>query len=315
MCWDLRPTQQDFSSLQTFSTPFHCIFHHLSPYNSLQKSVGNVCSSAHDLSRFVCTGLHRVHRFPGFSGTALSPELPDTPGKGRKPCNPQPYSKWRPQHNSRKRCFTLKNPLFSRIVSSCSCYIKTSSPKSSFLLHFCYTSLFHFVLFCFVFWSSHRTKDCLQTTLLYNVGDTLVGFLPYGLMIGHIYGLMSMWPMCHQTPNIKMLGFLEASGFSKMSCVFSQSGAAKMLRAALVHSLPLPCESHRGGNWVNKEVIWPTSTSCYMYHLPVKGWSNQFHDVAISLISCTSLYCHLTQISNPDVVNPTKMIKPRQSLF
>ena len=91
---------------------------------------------------------------------------------------------------------------------------------------------------------------------------------------------------------------------------------AKILSIGLYNHIhfPLVAPPKKGGHWVNKEVIWPTSTSCYMYHLPVKGWSNQFHDVAISLISRTSLYCHLTQISNPDL-NPIKMIQPKQSLF
>ena len=101
------------------------------------------------------------------------------------------------------------------------------------------------------------------------------------------------------------------------------------------------------GKLGKKEVMWPISTSCgYMYHIPVRGSSNPelrcnftpVHELVllpsnIKLVldnhtASSSIWQKFTSptadqnpllassnFKSPNLVNPIKMIKPKQSLF
>ena len=158
-------------------------------------------------------------------GTALSPELPDTPGKGRKPCNPRPYSKWRPQHNSttvlhfgkstvQQNCFKLFL-LLQRLLQN---------------LHFCYTSatLLYFILFHILKLAPNKGLSSDHTALQRrrHLGGSGISADPMALIIGLIWLDDEHVPPNTKQKNVGVLG----SKVEKMSCVFSQSGPAKMFR-------------------------------------------------------------------------------------
>ena len=127
------------------------------------------------------------------------------------------------------QCFTLENPLFSRIVSSCSCYFNVFSKifiSATLLLHF-------FVSFCFILFhilklapNKGLSSDHTALQRRRHLGGSGISADPMALIIGLIW-----LDDEHVPPNTKQkkVGVL-GSKVEKMSCVFSQSGPAKLFR-------------------------------------------------------------------------------------